>query len=223
MLGNWAVDELELTERNVFRGLGATKQRLSRRDRPLPDLEAVLTAALVVHSEYGPEFAAFILTGGLTGMRPGELRELRWGDVDLDNNRLTVSRGEYRGSIHLPKNGKVKRIALPPRARDALFAVAAERLTQDPDAARPEALVFLSKQGKPLTAQLLSYYWQPVRATAGLEPGTDFYLATKHWGVNLLWKSGVPTRAIAAQMGWSASAASRNCSRSTGTRMRPQL
>ena len=42
-----------------------------------------------------------------------------------------------------------------------------------------------------------------MRAAAGLDAGTDFYLATKHVGVNLLWKQGVSERAIAAQMGWS--------------------
>ena len=63
--------------------------------------------------------------------------------------------------------------------------------------------MFLSKQGKRLKAQTVSYYWQPVRAAAHLDQRTDFYLATKHLGVNLLWKQGVSTRAIAAQMGWS--------------------
>ena len=58
-------------------------------------------------------------------------------------------------------------------------------MTQDPDCARDDALVFLSKHGKPLSAQVLSYYWQPVRAAAHLGAKTDFYLATEHLGVNL--------------------------------------
>jgi hypothetical protein len=91
----------------------------------------------------------------------------------------------------------------PPRARDAVLALAAERMARDPEAAREDALVFLSKQGKRLTTQIVSHYWQPVRAAVHLDRRTDFYLASKHLGVNLLWKQGVSTRAIAEQMGWS--------------------
>jgi integrase len=200
-LGNYAVSELEIVERNPFRGLATYKSR-GRADRPLPDLEIVLEAC-AVHSDYAPQMAALILTGALTGMRPGEMYALRWSDVDLDRNRVTVSRRVYRGVMDTPKNGRTKVIALPPRARDALFALAAERMAFAPGAARSDALVFLSKQGKPLMAQIVSYYWAPVRAAAHLDATVDFYLATKHLGVNLLWKQGISTRAIAAQMGWS--------------------
>jgi len=200
-LGNYAVTELEIVERNPFRGL-ATYRTRGRADRPLPDLDVVLEATRV-HGDYAPQMAAFILTGALTGMRPGELYELRWGDVNLERNRVTVSRRIYNGVVDVPKNGRTKIVALPPRARDALFELAAERMTQDPTAVGPDALVFLSKQGKQLSAKTLSFYWASVRAATGLPNGTDLYLATKHWGVNFLWKNGVSERAIAAQMGWS--------------------
>ena len=38
-------------------------------------------------------------------------------------------------------------------------------------------------------------------AKAGLD--FDFYLASKHYGVHLLYKLGLSSRAIGAQMGWS--------------------
>ena len=38
-------------------------------------------------------------------------------------------------------------------------------------------------------------------ARAGLD--FDLYLATKHYGVHLLYRLGLSQRAIAAQMGWS--------------------
>jgi hypothetical protein len=44
-------------------------------------------------------------------------------------------------------------------------------------------------------------YWSQVKARAGLD--FDFYLASKHYGVHLLYKLGLSTRAIGAQMGWS--------------------
>ena len=47
----------------------------------------------------------------------------------------------------------------------------------------------------------LSGYWGKVLARAGLDH--DFYLASKHFGVHLLYKLGLSSRAIGAQMGWS--------------------
>jgi integrase len=64
--------------------------------------------ATAVHGDYGPQMAALILTGALTGMRPGEFYALNWGDVDLDRNRVTVSRPVYRGKFDTPKNGRTK-------------------------------------------------------------------------------------------------------------------
>jgi hypothetical protein len=40
-----------------------------------------------------------------------------------------------------------------------------------------------------------------VKAASGLD--FDFYLASKHYGVHLLYKLGLSKRAIGAQMGWS--------------------
>ena len=40
-----------------------------------------------------------------------------------------------------------------------------------------------------------------MRARAGLD--FDLYLATKHYGVHLLYRLGLSKRAIAAQVGWS--------------------
>jgi hypothetical protein len=61
--------------------------------------------------------------------------------------------------------------------------------------------VFAKKTGGRLAAPTLSAYWRVVRAASGLEH--DFYLASKHYGVHLLFKAGVSTRAICTQMGWS--------------------
>ena len=47
----------------------------------------------------------------------------------------------------------------------------------------------------------LSHYWAQVKARAGLE--FDFYLASKHYGVSLLYRLDLSKRAIAAQMAWS--------------------
>jgi integrase len=60
-------------------------------------------------------FAAF------TGMRPGEIFALEWGDVNMEAIRIDVRRRVYRGNLDLPKSNKPRRIALTPPARDALL------------------------------------------------------------------------------------------------------
>lgn len=46
-------------------------------------------------------------------------------------------------------------------------------------------------------------------ARTGLD--RDFYLASKHYGVHLLYKLGLSSRAIGAQMGWSEKAVESLC------------
>lgn len=63
-----------------------------------------------------------------TGMRPGELRALRWPDVDLAAGRITVRRTITKDADGLvamgesTKNGKVRAVALPENAVAALTA-----------------------------------------------------------------------------------------------------
>jgi integrase len=154
------------------------------------ELERLLDACDAL-GDYADQMRALVVVGAYTGMRPGELFELRWSDIDLASNRITVGRRLYRGTVDTPQGNKPKTIALPPPARDVLVR----------QPTRAGELVFVSKTGKRLAAPTLSHYWATVKARAGLEH--DFYLATKHYGVHLLYKLGISKRAIAAQMGWS--------------------
>lgn len=114
----------------------------------------------------------------------------------LAANRVQVRRRVYKGRLDLPKSNEERTIALPPPARDALLGL---RALPGYDSADP--LVFRSKRGRRLSQPTLSGYCGKVLARAGLE--FDFYLATKHYGVHLLYKLGLSKRAIAAQCGWS--------------------
>lgn len=183
---------LQVIDRNPFEGLGAGRGR-GRADQnpPTPgELQRLLESCDALGS-YAPQMRALIIIGAYTGMRPSELFELRWNDIDLASNRITVSRRLYRGKVDTPKSGKPKTIALPPPARDALLR----------QPTRATELVFLSKHGCQLTAPTVCRYWALVKARAGLN--FDLYLATKHYGAHLLYRLGLSRRAIAAQMGWS--------------------
>jgi integrase len=139
---------------------------------------------------------ALMTFAAYTKMRPGELFALEWPDIDLTANRVRVRRRVYKGRLDLPKSNEERTIALPPPVRYALLELPAM-----PGYAADEPLVFRSKRGLRLTHPTLSGYWGRVLARAGLE--FDFYLATKHYGVHLLYKLGLSKRAIAAQCGWS--------------------
>jgi integrase len=135
---------------------------------------------------------------GYTLMRPGELFELRYTDLDLRRHRIEVSRRLYRGTVDTPKGNRSKTIALPPPARAIILRQATR--------GREDGLVFVSKTGCQLNASLLSLYWAVVRARAGLDESFDFYRCSKHWGVHALYLLGLSQRAIAAQAGWRESA-----------------
>jgi integrase len=153
-------------------------------------LERLLDACSVL-GDYAEQMRALIVFGAYTGLRPGELFALEWSDIDFKANRIDVQRRVYRGDLDTPKSNKARRIALTPPARDVLVR----------QPTRAERHVFLSKTGRRLAQPTLSSYWSQVKAAAGLD--FDFYLATKHYGVHLLYSLGLSTRAIAAQMGWS--------------------
>ena len=186
---------MQIIDRNPFAGLGGGRGR-GRADQDPPTVKELrrLLDACDALGGYAPQMRALLIVGAYTGMRPGELYELRWSDIDLARNRITVSRRLYRGKVDTPKSGRSKLIALPPPARDALLR----------QPTRAGELVFLSKNGHQLRASTVSEYWALVKGRAGLD--CDLYLSTKHYGVHLLYKLGLSHRAIAAQMGWSESA-----------------
>jgi integrase len=189
-LMNYAVRK-RVIEHNPFSGLRPSSRGRRDLDPPTPaEFEALLDACDAL-GDYAPQTRALLIVAAYTGMRPSELYELRWTDIDFARNRITVSRRIYRGQVDVPKNGRPKTIALPPPARDVLLK----------QPTRGQELAFLSMEGKQLTAPIACGYWRRVRDRAGLE--FDFYRASKHFGVHLHYKLGLSKRAIAAQCGWS--------------------
>ena len=189
-LWNRAIDE-ELVERNPFRGLGRRVVGRGKDAPPTLDEFDRLLDACAALGAYAPQMRALLVFAAHTGMRPGELAAVEWEDVDLASHRVHVRRRLYRGRLDLPKSNEERTIALPPPARDVLL--------RQPTRTLP--LVFVNKTGGRLTQPTLGAYWAQVKARAGLEH--DFYLATKHMSVHRLFKLGLSTRAISAQMGWS--------------------
>ena len=176
---------------NPFAKLGLAQSR-GRKDITPPSAEEVsdlATRAAEIHED-GGAFASQILFAAYTGVRPGELWELRWGDLDLRNLEARVSRRVWNGTVDTPKNGKARTITVPPPARDALIA-APRRADTD--------LLFTTKRGKPFTKGSHVYYWNPVRAAAGLQ-GMDFY-DLRHFCATHLLELGLSPADVAVQLG----------------------
>jgi integrase len=76
---------------------------------------------LVATSEKSDWYAAVIL-GGEAGLRLGEIRALRWCDVDLRLNKITVRKALWRSELDAPKGGRERVIPLTQRLGRALQA-----------------------------------------------------------------------------------------------------
>lgn len=105
------------------------------------------------------EWRALITVAVRTGLRLGELRALRWVDVDLSRSRLVVRRAAARSVIGTPKSGKAREVDLCDEAREALRANRHLR----------GELVFCDEAGALLTKESLKWpLWSACRR-AGLE------------------------------------------------------
>lgn len=66
------------------------------------------------------EWYTAILLGGEAGLRLGEIRALRWFDVDLRLNKITVRKALWRSELDAPKGGRERVIPLTQRLAGAL-------------------------------------------------------------------------------------------------------
>jgi integrase len=188
-LFNWAVDE-EIVDKNPFRGLGHRGKGRSQKAPPtIKEFRALLDACDAL-GNYAPRMRDFLDFASHTLMRPSELYELRWSDVDFRSHQVHKHRRLYRGRVDTPKTGR-KTIPLPPPAEAILLR----------QPTRTGELVFLSKQGKQLTAPTVCQYWAIVKARARLD--FDVYEVTKHYGVHALYVAGISARTIGKLAGWS--------------------
>jgi integrase len=176
-----------LIEANPFTELRLPESR-GRKDLIVPteaEIDQLVEFAQWRWKEYGRRvYGPMIELAAYTGMRPGELHALRWTDVDFNAETLTVER-QYNTHISkftAPKNGKVRTLALHPRAAGAIG-----RMPQ----VREE--ICSSPQGKMFTGRISAYYWDPVRTKLG-RPELEWY-ALRHYFGTYLARLG-PSRGI---------------------------
>jgi integrase len=144
--------------------------------------------------------ALFVLSLTL-GMRPGELRGLRWDHLDLDKGIIHVWRSARRGGdVKTPQSRRS--LVLPRRAATALRAhrkrQAAERLTAGGDW-QDHGLVFCHPDGHQYTRDALNWRFAKMTRRAGL--GRWHAHEGRHTAVSIMSTNGVPIQDISDTMG----------------------
>ena len=160
-----------------------------------PEIAQLAKVAGEQHGDYGEEAAALVLFAAYTGVRPGELAALRWCDLDIPNRRATIRRAlDGQGGIKPPKNGKARRVVLPPPALRALGMV--------PRPLNQEDTIFHTPRGKRLTKGTLAYLWRPIGAAWRARGGQDLDLhELRHARATLLLERGLAPADVAVLLG----------------------
>lgn len=192
LLGDLVVDH-ELSTSLIF------KVKAPRSDKPRVKAEGALTVEelgklLKVLREKHNSWYAEVYTMAYSGMRPGELYALTWGDVDLPGGRIVVSKSVVQGKVGKPKNGKCRIIALT----DGMKAVLEAHRSCCPGL--PGALVFASDSGGFRSDTSLHH----LLASCGKEAGIDLKLGAqvlRYTANTLLREAGVADEIVRDRLG----------------------
>ncbi len=118
---NRAVDD-EVIPANPAKSLGRLFKPKDRKATMDPLTGEELGKLLdTVKAHYPEHYALFLLLAG-TGMRIGEARALRWGDIDFEGRFINVSKSLVRGKVSTPKSGKGRRVDVSPQLAQVLLA-----------------------------------------------------------------------------------------------------
>lgn len=137
-------------------------------------------------------FFPFFRLAAYTGMRPGDLYNLQWHQLNLNFGRLIKVPNKTRhhknpAKLDIPLNEEIK-----------------EAMKQWKDQQKPESesdLVFPSPvTGRELSKDAHNKHWNNVLKLAGLDPDLDFY-ALRHHYISKLVVSGVPLFTVARLAG----------------------
>lgn len=143
-----------------------------------------------------------------TGLRRGELAGLHWGDIDLDDRRMSVNRSLVSVGYELHESrGKTRTsrrsIDLDSTTVEVLRGWRSRRGVEDPnfDPSDQDAYVFARADGAPTHPQLLSDAYKKLVKRSGL-PRIRLH-DLRHTHATLLLKAGVPIKVVSERLGHS--------------------
>jgi integrase len=149
-----------------------------------------------------PAWRVWLLCALRTGMRLGELRALRWGDIDWRGRFISVGRNYVEGSFTVPKSGHARRIDLSAQLRGELRLwrrrLRAEWLAKGepvPD------LVFPNPVGKPWDDSKIRRIVRGIVTKAEVRERASILHVLRHTFGSLLLQQGESLVYVKEQMG----------------------
>jgi len=145
------------TRRNVFLGLRSVARfaveakllavmpcflTLPKRGKRVPSAPPAEDVAALIDAANCPEHRLVFLLAAHAGLRKGEIRALRCGDVELEHDRLIVRLSRVRHDTRSPKSGHERQVPLSPQLKTALIEA---RVHEQPRG----AAAALTTKGKP--------------------------------------------------------------------------
>ncbi|MFF2489027.1 tyrosine-type recombinase/integrase [Microbacterium sp. NPDC058062] len=148
-----------------------------------------------------------------TGMRRGEILGLRWKDLDLDSNVITIARAmsyvKEAGSrpvidFRATKSGRVRNVDIDVRLAEAFRAKREMLRAVSPEHARGEHLIFCNRYGEPHNPTQFSRQWRErVAKAVAAHPDLDaLHLhELRHTHATLLLRAGVHPKIVSERLG----------------------
>lgn len=156
-----------------------------------------------------PMWHALYRMAAFTGMRPGELRALRWTDVDMDKRVLTIHRTITRDEDNhevmgdTTKTGKDRAVALPRSVVDTLRVWKVEQAKMQLVATRWDAgrYIFTGAHGQPLGGTTWDTYHEAMIERAGVTVITMHEI--RHTNATVELEAGTHPKIVADRLGHS--------------------
>jgi integrase len=136
-----------------------------------------------------------------TGLRLGELRALRWRDIDRQRRLIRVERSYSRQELRRPKSESgIRSVPLFPSVGAAFRELAARAVERGRYA--PEELVFASTRGTPVQpSNFRQRVWDPALRLAGLDGERYRFHDLRHTCVSRLVAAGADVKLVQAVAG----------------------
>lgn len=148
------------------------------------------TGRLLEAAKGEPLWYAMVLVAVRTGLRNGELRALRWEDVDLRAGKLIVRRAAAKQAVGTPKSGRSREV---PLSDETIKVLRAHRHLC--------SLVFCHPDGRMWTQDECDRPLERISKRAGLAPVSWHVL--RHTFASHLAMRGAPLKAIQELLGHS--------------------
>ncbi len=133
----------------------------------------------------GPAWLVLVLLGGSAGLRRGEIRSLRWMDVDVPQaGMIRVKKATWRAVEGTTKGGRWRDVPMTPELAAAVASLphTGER-------------VLYTSRNQPLSSRSIRNWMARVQRHAGLEANGAIHFL-RHTFCSHLAAAGVPAKAI---------------------------